>query len=325
MKKFAVVLLVSMLLMGTVVAHAQGPLKVLMPEDRTLKFAIVTVSTAVDFWRPVDKGMQDAAELLGVEVTHMGPQGFDIAQTVDAAENALAAGIDGAAVFVPTPGSMDKVFEKYQAAGVPIMVMNTGLGDAEKFGLGFDGHDNYEIGRAWGKKILESLGDDVEGKKIAFLIEAPGQSSLELRAQGAQEILEPAGVTWDTLDTGTDRMNAYSVVENYYLANPDCVGFFSTDTTGTPIAGEFVRKNKLQGKVTVGGFDLTPEVVKGIIEGYVDFTIDQYPYLQGFQTVMQLFFAKTLGLQPFVHKQVPAFVTIKDAAQVKEFSAAGYR
>jgi methyl-accepting chemotaxis protein/ABC-type sugar transport system substrate-binding protein len=294
-------------------------------KGKKLKFAIITVSTTTDFWRPVDKGIRDVAELLGVEATHLGPKDFNIAGTVNAAENALVAGIDGVAVFVPTLGSMDTVFKKYQEAEVPIMVINTGLSDAEKFGLGFDGHDNYGIGRAWGTKILESLRKDPKGKKICFLSEAPGQSSLEHRMKGAQEILKPAGVRWNVLDTGTDRIYAYSVVENYYAANPDCIGFFSTDTIGTPIAGEFVRKHKLQGKVTVGGFDLTPEVVDAIINGYIDFAIDQYPYLQGFQTVLQLFLARTLGFKPFVHKQVPAFVTKENAVQVKELSAAGYR
>ncbi len=294
-------------------------------KGKKLKFAIITVSTMTDFWRPVDKGIWDAAELLGIEATHRGPKDFNIAETVKTAENALKDGIDGAAVFIPTPGSMDHVFKQYQDAEVPIMVINTGLGDAEKFGLGFDGHDNYGIGRAWGKKILESLGKNPHGKKICFLLEARGQSSLEHRVGGAKEILGPAGVKWDLLDTGTDRVHAYSVVEKYYSTNPDCLGFFSTDTTGTPIAGEFVRKNNLQNKVTVGGFDLTPEVSDGILKGYIDFTIDQYPYLQGFLTVLQLFFAKTLGFKPFVHKQVPAFVTKDNAAQVKELSAAGYR
>lgn len=331
--KFAVLVLV-LLFLASFTAFAGGK-EELKPEPaegaeelrkgEKLEFALVSVCTTVDFWRPVDKGMKDAAEWLGVEAKHVGPHGFDIAATADAAENLLVAGIDGIALFIPMPGSMDKIIKKYQDEGVPIMVLNTGLADAEKYGLGFDGHDNYEIGRAWGKKILESISPNPRGKKICILIESPGQTSLELRRKGAEEILLPEGVKVDILDTTTDRMKAYAAVENYYLANPDCAGLYSTDTTGTPVAGEFVRKNNLKGKVVVGGFDLTPEVVDGIIDGYITFTVDQYPYLQGFLCVLQLFFADTLGLRPFVHKQVPAFVTIEDAARVKDLSAMSYR
>lgn len=297
----------------------------LKPKTGKLRFAIITPSTATDFWRPVDKGMQDAAELLNVNVTHQGPTDFNVAAVVNAAQSVLQEGIHGVAIFVPTVGSMDKVFRQYQEAGVPIMVINTGLEAAERFELGFDGHDNYLIGRAWGSKILEALGKNPEGKHICFLSEAPQQSSLEHRMKGAQEVLDPAKVCYGVLDTGTDRVQAYRIVEEYYRAHPDCVGFFSTDTIGTPVAGEFVRKNGLQHKVLVGGFDLTPEVIEGILKGYIAFTIDQYPYLQGFQAVLQLFFAATLGFRPFVHKQVPAFVTRDNAAQIQELSALGYR
>ncbi|GAK57168.1 chemotaxis sensory transducer [Candidatus Vecturithrix granuli] len=297
----------------------------LKPKTGKLRFAIITPSTATDFWRPVDKGMQDAAELLNVNVTHQGPQDFNVAAVVSAVQSVLQEGIDGVAVFVPTSGSMDNIFRQYQKAGIPIMVINTGLEDAERFGLGFDGHDNYLIGRAWGQKILESLGKNPEGKHICFLSEAPQQSSLEHRMKGAQEMLEPAKVRYDILDTGTDRIQAYRLVEDYYRTHPDCAGLFSTDTIGTPVAGEFVRKNGLQHKVIVGGFDLTPEVIEGILKGYIVFAIDQYPYLQGFQTVLQLFFAATLGFRPFVHKQIPAFITRDNAAQIQELSALGYR
>ncbi len=297
----------------------------LKPTGGKLKFAIVTVSTTTDFWRSVDKGMQDAARLLGVDVSHLGPPDFDVTATVQAAEQALASGADGAAVFVPIAGAMDDVFRHYQRAGIPIMVINTGLRDAEQFDLGFEGHDNYQIGRAWGEKILETLCEAGRAKKVCFLSEAPEQPSLELRMKGAQEILRSAGVTWDVLNTGTDRIQAYTVVEEYYREHPDCAGFFSTDTVGTPIAGEFVRENRLQDRVAVAGFDLTSEVIDGILNGYIDFTVDQYPYLQGFQTVLQLFFCQTLGFKPFVHKQVTALVTKDNAAQVQELSATGYR
>jgi simple sugar transport system substrate-binding protein len=38
-----------------------------------------------------------------------------------------------------------------------------------------------------------------------------------------------------------------------------------------------------------GGFDLLPTTVQLIQEGFLDFTIDQQPYLQGFYTVIEMF------------------------------------
>jgi hypothetical protein len=45
-----------------------------LQKGEKLKFALVSVCTTVDFWRPVDKGMKDAAEWLNVECEHVGPQ-----------------------------------------------------------------------------------------------------------------------------------------------------------------------------------------------------------------------------------------------------------
>jgi simple sugar transport system substrate-binding protein len=44
-----------------------------------------------------------------------------------------------------------------------------------------------------------------------------------------------------------------------------------------------------------GGYDLLPGTLKLINEGFLDFTIDQQPYLQGFVPQMQLFMYKLTG------------------------------
>jgi hypothetical protein len=38
-----------------------------------------------------------------------------------------------------------------------------------------------------------------------------------------------------------------------------------------------------------GGFDLLPRTVELIHDGFLDFTIDQQPYVQGFYTVLEAF------------------------------------
>ena len=44
-----------------------------------------------------------------------------------------------------------------------------------------------------------------------------------------------------------------------------------------------------------GGYDLLPITLQLIKSGDLDFTIDQQPYLQGFQPVIQLFLYKLSG------------------------------
>jgi len=298
--RFSAVVLLVMLTAGLLVSATENPLKPLEPTygERQLKFAMVTICTSVQFWVPVAQGMADAAAMLGIEAVHLGPPGADLAAVTDVMETLLAEGIDAVSLFVAVPGSCDVIIEKFIAAGIPILIQNTGDEAAEKYGLAYVGQNNYDAGLIWGRKILELLGPNPAGKRVCFLTETPGQTSLEDRMDAGKTILEPAGVVIDVVDTTTDRGVAYANVESYYAANPDVAGFCSVDTTGSPVAAQFINKEGLIGEVFAAGFDLVPEVVGGMQDGSMAFTIDQHPYAAGFLSMMQLYLWSTLGLKP---------------------------
>ncbi len=292
-----------------------------------LKFAFVSISTQVAFWVPVDKGIADFAAQYGVKAVHMGPPDYKPEEEVAVLENLLEAGIDGVSIFIPEPGLMDSVIAKYLDKGIPIIIQNTGAEDAKRLGLPYVGKENYLGGLEWGEKIVEVLGgsEEAKDKQVLFMTEAPGQSSLEERLKGAKEILDEVGVIHETIDVTTDREKAYGNIESAYTANPEIVGLFSTDTTGTPAAGLFVKNNDLVGKVIVGGFDLTPDTLVGIKEGYIEFTIDQYPYRAGHLSMTMLYDKVVLGLEPFDHFIPSGFIDKSNVDVAIELSEKGYR
>ena len=57
---------------------------------------------------------------------------------------------------------------------------------------------------------------------------------------------------------------------------------FAVDAGDTQGVGQIIQKHSLRGKVIGGGYDLLPGTLKLIDEGFLNFTIDQQPYLQGF-------------------------------------------
>ena len=65
----------------------------------------------------------------------------------------------------------------------------------------------------------------------------------------------------------------------------------------TESLAKVMQKLGLQGKVHAGGFDLTEQTQNLLKAGYIEFTIDQQPYLQGFVPALQLFFYKVSGTQ----------------------------
>ena len=98
---------------------------------------------------------------------------------------------------------------------------------------------------------------------------------------------------------------------------------------GPVIAMSGLRAVKALGReATVGGFDITPELIDAIEAGDVAFTVDQQQYLQGYIPVLLLFLnitnQNTLGGGlPILTG--PGFVTPDNAAAVKALVAAGTR
>jgi len=58
---------------------------------------------------------------------------------------------------------------------------------------------------------------------------------------------------------------------------------------------QLIQKNNLKGKVGAAGWDVGTPVVQGVQAGNLTFTIDQQAYLQGFDTIMQLYLFNISG------------------------------
>src|SRR5947209_4805451 len=61
------------------------------------KFVVITHATAVPFFVPVRKGVEEAGKLVGADVTYTGPAGFDIQKQIDSIKSAIAQNVDGIA------------------------------------------------------------------------------------------------------------------------------------------------------------------------------------------------------------------------------------
>ena len=82
------------------------------------------------------------------------------------------------------------------------------------------------------------------------------------------------------------------------------------------------------GRITLGTFDLTPQILDGIRLGWIDFAIDQQPFLQGYLPVLFLAQRALYGLMPADGTTIPtgpSFVTRANAARVQRLTEQGVR
>src|SRR6185295_15691136 len=75
----------------------------------------------------------------------------------------------------------------------------------------------------------------------------------------------------------------------------------------------------------VAGFDLSPRIVDLMADGFIDATIDQQPYLQGFYPVVQLTLYLRYGLLPPSMDAGAAIVDRTNLGMVRQLSRVSIR
>jgi len=288
---------------------------------KKFKFVVITHATAVPFFVPVRKGAEDAGRLVGADVVYTGPAGFDIQKQVEFMKSAIAQKVDGIACTLPDPTAFNDVVKEAMSKGIPVIAINA---DAPASGrLAYIGQGNYEAGRSMGEQIVKLLPG---GGSVILGIHTAGAENLEARIKGVKDVLDAkGGFKYRVVATGTDLVKAEGLLASALQADPSVKGMFGVeDITGIAI-GNIIERQKLKGKVFGGGFDLVEQILNHIENGVMQFTIDQQPYLQGFQGVMELWLNRMYAISPCDINTGIAPVTVETVKAVKDLAKKGYR
>ena len=127
-------------------------------QDAT-RIVVITHAQASDaFWSVVKNGVDDAAELMGVEVQYQAPQTFDMVAMAQLIDAAVASQPDGLVVSIPDADALGDSIRAAVAAGIPVVSMDSGLDVSKELGaLLHMGIDEYPSGLAAGEK-MKALG-----------------------------------------------------------------------------------------------------------------------------------------------------------------------
>jgi simple sugar transport system substrate-binding protein len=211
-----------------------------------------------------------------------------------AMQTAIAGKADGIAVAIIDKVAFDAPTHAAMSKGIPVISYNAdgGPNTPQTNGrLAYIGQDLYQSGYGMGQHIVSLVGSG----HIGLFIATPGSLNIQPRIDGAKAAIKASNkpITFETIATGALEANERHVVESWYLGHTSAKGMFAVDQGSTTGAILTARKYGLRAKgVRIGGYDLTPEIVKGVNDGVADFTIDQQPYLQGFYPVIQLYLYK---------------------------------
>jgi simple sugar transport system substrate-binding protein len=262
------------------------------PDHPKWKFVFVNHVTANPFFVPCQYGIQDACALLGVDYQWTGSETSDVAQMVNAMNTAIAGKADAIAVCLVDPRGFDKPVESALAEGIPVFSYNADSHSNKR--LAYIGQDLFLSGQMMGERIVKLVGSG----KVAIFIATPGQLNLQPRFDGAADAIKKSGadIQVSLIATAPAANESLSKIDAYYLGNQDVKGMFGTGGGDTQNCGLISRKYDLASKgVRSGGYDMLPRSLEAVRDGFLDFVIDQQPYLQGFYTVMEMFAYKVSG------------------------------
>jgi simple sugar transport system substrate-binding protein len=282
--------------------------------------AVITHGDGGVFWSVFQKGAEDAGKALGITVKYQGSNntGTDQAAMIN---QAVADGVDGLAVSLADPDAVRDAVKAATDAGIPLVTTNSGSDLYKEFGaFTHIGQDEFTAGAGAGEKFNEA------GAKVLLCAkQEQTNTGLDARCDGAKSTFKGTFLTPITTSgdaSGKQQADMKAAIDS----DPTIDAVFGT---GPVIAHDAAAAVKELGRtVTVGGVDLSPDLLKDISAGDVLFTIDQQQYLQGYISVVALYLnvtnQNTLGGGLPINTG-PGFVTKDNADAVSALVDAGTR
>jgi simple sugar transport system substrate-binding protein len=255
------------------------------------KFTVVNHVTTNTFFVPTQYGIADACNLLGCSYEWTGSESSNVNQMVDAINTAVASGVDGIATSLIDLHAFNAPVETALKAGIPVVSYNADAPTNKR--LAYIGQNLKLAGEKMGERIVEA----VKEGDVALFIDTPGSANLQPRIEGAEAAIKASGkpITAHAISTGTSEPGQLSTIEAYWVGHKETKGMYAVAGDSTAQLGKVMQKFGLVGKVKAGGFDLAEATQKLLHEGYLEFTIDQQPYLQGFLPILELFMWRASG------------------------------
>jgi len=205
----------------------------------------------------------------------------DVASQQEAVRSAIAAGADGIVTTVPDPGSLNELTGEANAAGIPIVNINTP--DPSASFDSYVGTNNEIVGRRWASFLVDG-GYVSEGDFVWMPVEVPGATYGVDEERGIASVFEPAGIEWEVTDATYEQATVLDEMVNYLTANKDKIT--AMIGLGDLVTGSVKRVwdqvGVAPGEIPVVGWGNSVDTAQEIIDGYVLAGMWQDPQLTSY-------------------------------------------
>jgi simple sugar transport system substrate-binding protein len=240
-------------------------------------------------------GAKAAAAALNIKLVEQ-YSGWDPQKMIDQFKEAVAAKPDCIEIMGhPGEDAFAKLVDDAESQGIIVTSGNNPLPNIQaKYqpkGFGYAGANLHDGGYLTGQAMVAAglkAGDE------AVVYDIWHNEGRSKSSQGIVDALEAAGVKVDKLDASDavdkDASLAIPILTAYIAAHPNlrAIGTQHGNITAN-LPKVLEAAGKKPGDIIVGGIDMSPATVDGIIKGYISASFDQVLYLQGYYPVQQCF------------------------------------
>lgn len=274
------------------------------------------------FWVAVNNGGRAAAAQLGVNLKIEDP--VQCSGEIPQEESLLTTIINshpaGIALSLVSNTAFSADIQRARALHIPIIAYNSVPHNYNKTAnpvQAYVGQSNYSAGVALGKKSVKSYGL-TSGSKVLVVDNCAINASCVARVSGFESVVDPLGVKVSTVDVHTNVTQSIGIVKAAYEANgkPDLVVTLGSDGL-EPAVKAAQELGYSPGSPPFVGFDFDPVSLSYMTQGWYKLTIDQQPYLQGYDALVDLYTAVRYKAYPINMATGPVYVQNNSSARSK--------
>lgn len=282
------------------------------------------------------KGMEGACALLNANCQWFGTHNGDWDNMAGYWEQALALNPDGIGTTNIDPDIIGSGLDQAAERGIPVAVFNVprGLESGSSLpNLLYIGSDEFVSSTANARRIIEEArADGVTIQRGVCATERIAKAvSFIIRCAAFQRVFDDEHIALDQIEiyiegTDTSHEEVLNLLADYFTQHPETNVIFLATDFGAFLYPMYIQQAGLQpGQLYATTFDTSPEIFQMIRDGYVLQTIDQQPYMQGFQTIMSLYLYRQYGIRPSGFINTSSVVDQSNVDYVTQLVSLGYR
>ena len=309
------ILTASALVAGAVLAAPQS-----MAED-PVKIAVVTHGQSADtYWSVVKKGVDDAAAIMGADVSYQAPQTTDYVAMSRMIDAAVTQKVQGLVVSIADAEALGKSVKAAADAGIPVIVIDSGEDQVEKLGLKlYVGTTSYfEQGKRAAKQLLAA-----GVKKGVCANHETGNLVNESACDGFIEAMNGNG---DRVEISLDPTETAARLNAYLTTHPDVDGILALGAPSATNVVAALRDKGTLGNYKIGNFDVSGDTLTSLSNKELLFSFDAQQYMMGFLPVVMLTLNAKYGVLPINNIYTgPNAISPTDVEKIMVLSKKGIR